>query len=53
MNADPIAALRTQVPNLEGAHVLPGCGHWTQQERPAEVNAALVPWLTSLKGRVV
>jgi pimeloyl-ACP methyl ester carboxylesterase len=53
MNADPIATLRTQAPNLEGAHVLPGCGHWTQQERPAEVNAALVPWLISLKGRVV
>ncbi len=53
MAADPLATLRANVPNLEGAHVLPGCGHWTQQERPAEVNAALVPWLTSLKGRVV
>jgi len=53
MATDPIATLRTQVPNLEGAHVLPGCGHWTQQERPAEVNAVLIPWLTSLKGRVV
>ncbi|MDZ4373533.1 MAG: alpha/beta hydrolase [Phenylobacterium sp.] len=53
MAADPIATLRTQVPNLEAAHVLPGCGHWTQQERPDEVNARLIPWLTSLKGRVV
>ena len=44
---------REHVANLEGAHVLPGCGHWTQQERPAEVNALLLPWLTSLKGRVV
>jgi pimeloyl-ACP methyl ester carboxylesterase len=25
--------------------VLPGCGHWTQQERPAEVNAALLDFL--------
>jgi pimeloyl-ACP methyl ester carboxylesterase len=33
--------------------VLPGCGHWTQQERPGEVNALLVPWLETLKGRVV
>ncbi|MBL1084577.1 alpha/beta hydrolase [Streptomyces actinomycinicus] len=24
---------------------LPGCGHWTQQERPDEVNAALVEFL--------
>ena len=37
----------------KGAHVLDGCGHWTQQERPKEVNALLVPWLKSLKGRVV
>lgn len=53
MNSDPLATLRANVPNLEGAHVLPGCGHWTQQERPEEVNALLIPWLTSLKGRVV
>jgi pimeloyl-ACP methyl ester carboxylesterase len=50
---DPIEVMRGFVPNLEGAHVLPGCGHWTQQERPAEVNAVLVPWLKTLKGRVV
>jgi pimeloyl-ACP methyl ester carboxylesterase len=24
---------------------LTGCGHWTQQERPAEVNAALIEFL--------
>jgi pimeloyl-ACP methyl ester carboxylesterase len=24
---------------------LAGCGHWTQQERPAEVNAALIEFL--------
>ncbi len=50
---DPIAKMRPAVPNLETAVVLPGCGHWTQQERPGEVNAALIPWLESLKGRVV
>jgi pimeloyl-ACP methyl ester carboxylesterase len=50
---DPIGKMRPAVPNLETAVVLPGCGHWTQQERPAEVNAALVPWLRSLKGRVI
>ncbi len=27
---------------------LPGCGHWTQQERPAEINEALVRFLGSL-----
>ena len=53
MVTDPIGKMRPAVPNLETAVVLPGCGHWTQQERPTEVGAALVPWLTSLKGRVV
>jgi pimeloyl-ACP methyl ester carboxylesterase len=53
MVGDPIGKMRPAVPNLETAVVLPGCGHWTQQERPAEVNAALVPWLASLKGRAV
>ena len=30
------------VPNLRGKILLEGAGHWIQQERPAEVNAALV-----------
>ncbi|HUZ14509.1 MAG TPA: alpha/beta hydrolase [Caulobacteraceae bacterium] len=51
--ADPIAIMRGFAPNLEGGHVLAGCGHWTQQERPQEVNALLIPWLESLVGRVV
>jgi len=46
--SDPIAVMRGFVPNLEGAHVLEGCGHWTQQERPAEVNARLLAWLKGL-----
>ncbi|MGH6970072.1 MAG: alpha/beta fold hydrolase [Caulobacteraceae bacterium] len=49
--SDPIAVMRGFVPNLEEAHVLEGCGHWTQQERPDEVNARLIPWLKTLKGR--
>jgi pimeloyl-ACP methyl ester carboxylesterase len=32
------------LPQLE-KHVIPGAGHWLQQERPAEVNALLLPWL--------
>jgi pimeloyl-ACP methyl ester carboxylesterase len=38
------------VPNLRRSVLLPGCGHWTQQERPAEVNAELLEFLASLPG---
>src|SRR5262249_7821696 len=30
------------VPQLEKTIMLPGCGHWTQQERPEEVNATIL-----------
>ncbi|MHB8690242.1 MAG: alpha/beta fold hydrolase [Solirubrobacteraceae bacterium] len=32
------------LPQLE-MHVIPDAAHWLQQEKPAEVNALLVPWL--------
>jgi pimeloyl-ACP methyl ester carboxylesterase len=35
-------------PRLRGPVMLPGCGHWTQQERPAEVNAAMIEFLRGL-----
>ncbi len=41
---DPVAMMRMFAPRVEG-HVLEGCGHWTQQERPEEVNALLLDWL--------
>jgi pimeloyl-ACP methyl ester carboxylesterase len=34
--------LRMFVPNLRETVLLDGCGHWTQQERPAEVSERLV-----------
>jgi len=37
--------LRQSVPGLTKTVLLPGCGHWTQQERPAEVNAEIVAFL--------
>ena len=43
-----LANLKNFVPALRGIKMLPGCGHWTQQERPVEVNAALVEFLRSL-----
>ena len=36
------------VPQLRRTLLLPGCGHWTQQERPQEVNAALIEFLSGL-----
>jgi pimeloyl-ACP methyl ester carboxylesterase len=37
-----IDRMAESVPGLRGTVLLPGCGHWTQQERPAEVNEALI-----------
>ena len=45
--ADPVAMMRMFAPKVEG-HVLEGVGHWTQQERPEEVNALLIDWLKRL-----
>jgi soluble epoxide hydrolase / lipid-phosphate phosphatase len=39
------------VPNLRGTHLVRGCGHWTQQEKPAEVNRLLVEFLGDLRER--
>jgi pimeloyl-ACP methyl ester carboxylesterase len=35
------------VPGLRRTLILPGCGHWTQQERPVEVTAALREFLAA------
>jgi pimeloyl-ACP methyl ester carboxylesterase len=40
-----LPALKMLVPNLRETIMLPGCGHWTQQERAPEVNAAIVKFL--------
>lgn len=44
----PPDAMDEWIPDLRGKVILPGAGHWTQQERPAEVNAALVDFLGGL-----
>jgi epoxide hydrolase A/B len=43
-----IANLANDVPRLRGKIMLPGCGHWTQQERASEVNAAMIDFLCQL-----
>jgi pimeloyl-ACP methyl ester carboxylesterase len=40
--------LRDIVPDLRDARLLPGCGHWTQQERPDEVSRAMISFLANL-----
>lgn len=46
--ADPGAFMRKHVSDLRATHVLPGVGHWVQQERPAEVTKMLLDWLNGL-----
>jgi pimeloyl-ACP methyl ester carboxylesterase len=43
-----VSNLKRFVPNLTQAVVLEGCGHWTQQERPDEVNRLLIEFLRAL-----
>src|SRR5262249_1287294 len=40
-------ALESNVPNLRQKGVLAGIGHWTEQERPDEVNRLLIQFLRS------
>jgi pimeloyl-ACP methyl ester carboxylesterase len=47
---EAVLATRTAVPNLREPVWVAGSGHWIQQERPAEVNAALLEFLRSLPG---
>ncbi len=46
--AGAIKALPRTMPGLTASHVLDGCGHWIQQERPKETNELLTGWLASL-----
>ncbi|GAC1327318.1 MAG: hypothetical protein NVSMB26_00880 [Beijerinckiaceae bacterium] len=40
-----LADMPKMLPNLKGQVLVEGAGHWVQQERPAEVNAAIVEFL--------
>jgi pimeloyl-ACP methyl ester carboxylesterase len=43
-----IARQSAFVPKLRPAMLLSGCGHWTQQERPTDVSAAMIGFIRSL-----
>jgi pimeloyl-ACP methyl ester carboxylesterase len=40
--------IASALPGLTRSVILAGCGHWTQQERPAEVTAAMLEFLRGL-----
>ena len=44
----PAAAMDGWVTDLRADVLVPGAGHWVQQERPAEVNAALLDFLAGI-----
>jgi pimeloyl-ACP methyl ester carboxylesterase len=43
-----VETMKQHVPHLRGVVMLPGAGHWTQQERPDDVNRALIEFLRGL-----
>jgi pimeloyl-ACP methyl ester carboxylesterase len=47
MGRKALETLAESVPNLRDKVLIAGCGHWIQQERPAEVNAALLRFLAA------
>jgi pimeloyl-ACP methyl ester carboxylesterase len=47
----PVDHLKEWVTDLRGTVIIPGAGHWVQQERPTEVNAAVLDFLSGLNLR--
>jgi pimeloyl-ACP methyl ester carboxylesterase len=43
-----VEAMASLLPDFRGAILIEGAGHWTQQERPGEFNAALIELLARL-----
>jgi pimeloyl-ACP methyl ester carboxylesterase len=43
-----LATMQRFVPNLKASVLLPGGGHWIQQERPNEITTAMLQFLRSL-----
>jgi pimeloyl-ACP methyl ester carboxylesterase len=49
---DMVELMRKQLLDLRLIELIEGAGHWVQQERPAEVNAALLKFLRGLDATV-
>jgi len=48
MRPQAVEAMAESLPDFRGATVVEGAGHWVQQEKPAETNAALLAFLDSV-----
>ena len=50
ISRDPsgVKRMSAQLPNYQGDVIIPGVGHWTQQEAPEEFNQALLGFLKTL-----
>ena len=44
-----VGSMQTMLPDYRGATIIDGAGHWTQQERPDEFDAALLGALASIR----
>jgi pimeloyl-ACP methyl ester carboxylesterase len=40
-----VEPMKSSLPNLRKVVILPGCGHWLQQEKPEEVNREIISFL--------
>ena len=49
MQPGSIDRMTGELPNFRGGTVVEGAGHWVQQERPAETNAALLSFLDATR----
>jgi pimeloyl-ACP methyl ester carboxylesterase len=50
-NPAALDAMAEVLPDFRGSVLLPGVGHWTQQEAPEDFNQALLGFLATLEGR--
>jgi pimeloyl-ACP methyl ester carboxylesterase len=48
MDPSGVERMQSVLPDFRGAVMIPGVGHWTQQEAPGAFNAALLGFLATL-----
>jgi pimeloyl-ACP methyl ester carboxylesterase len=48
MDPTGIERMQTMLPDYRGHSIIPGAGHWVQQEAPAAFNTALLGYLATL-----